>query len=218
MKKETKSCLNFVDHKLNHKNVTTENLKEYLRRLPHIYNGDILFAYYLIGIGNYMQIRKAWLNPQDLHRRFDLHKASKTYWSAGQYLHNLNYQYRELILFHARTDLRNKSLLEIEDHYPMTVIWLPRRQIIHQHWITGLHWCRVRQIIYVNPWRTWNETYNLLQCRGDRKESNIKFNWQYLFVACFEHIYDLPTALESCYECNKTGGTSTLTLLQYIHR
>ena len=43
MKQEAQNFLNFVDQELNPGSMTIERWKEYLHRLPHIYNSDISF-------------------------------------------------------------------------------------------------------------------------------------------------------------------------------
>ena len=43
MKQETQNFLNFVDQELNLGSITINKWKEYLQRLPHIYNSDISF-------------------------------------------------------------------------------------------------------------------------------------------------------------------------------
>ena len=125
MKKETKSFLSFVDQELKFKNFSIENWKEYLRRLPHIYNGDVafrlLFDWHWEFIANQ---GKAWFKSPKICAEDSIYlKQVELIESIGQRLHNLNYQYRELILFHARIDLRNKSLLEIGGSLPNDLLF-----------------------------------------------------------------------------------------------
>ena len=94
MKKETKSFLSFVDQELKLKNFSIENWKEYLRRLPHIYNSDIAFRllfdwYWELNTS----IGKAWLKtPKICTEDAIFTKQVELIESAGQYLHKLNYQ------------------------------------------------------------------------------------------------------------------------------
>ena len=106
MKKETKRFLKFVDQELNLKGVSTDNWKEYLRRLPHIYNGDIAFRLLFDWHWElHANTGKAWFRtPKTCTEDSIFIKQVELIESAGHYLHKLNYQYRELILFHARTD------------------------------------------------------------------------------------------------------------------
>ena len=62
------------------------------------------------------------------------------------------------------------------------------------------------------PYTSIHEEHEMRQtifCNAEEIENKVTPNSidNIFFCMAFEHIYDLPTALESCYKCNKKGGT-----------
>ena len=114
MKKETEHFLHFVDRELHlEKSLLVDNWKDYLRELPRIYNHDssfrLLFDWHIAlksGSGR-AGIRRQSVDIEDPI----FMKQAKLIHGAGKALHNLDYQYREIILFHARTNLRGSHFL-----------------------------------------------------------------------------------------------------------
>ena len=125
MKHETQKFLNFIDQEIHLESLSIEKWKEYLRRLPHIYNGDITFRLLFdwhwaldLCFG-----RASYKNPSACTEVPIYSKQIQLIKTIGFCLHNLDYQYRELILFHARSDLRGKSLLEIGGSLPNDLLF-----------------------------------------------------------------------------------------------
>ena len=125
MKQETKSFLDFVDREFNPGSITIEKWKDYLNRLPHIYKSDIAFRLLFdwhwdlnLGIG-----RACFRTPKICTEDPIFTKQIQLITTAGSQLYNLDYQYSEVIKYHARIDLRGKSLLEIGGSLPNDLLF-----------------------------------------------------------------------------------------------
>ena len=208
MKQETQNFLNFVDQELHFQNFSIEKWKEYIKRLPHIYNADISFRllfdwHWDLGLNTG---RACFKSPSICAEDSIYTKQIQLIEGAGTLLHNLSYQYRELILFHARTDLRGKSLLEIGGSLPNDLLFdhLGIESYIN---IESPDYIEADSGSRIAKHGDHEEDNNLLQCRRNRQASHARINRRIFSVACFEHIYDLPAALEACHACSKKGGT-----------
>ena len=210
MKQETNTFLHFVDQELNFKNISIETWKEYLRRLPHIYNSDISFRLLFDWHWElHANTGKAWFRTPKICTEDSIFtKQVELINTAGEYLHKLNYQYRELILLHARADLRNKSLLEIGGSLPNDLLfdYLGINLYIN---IESPDFIDAESGEAYTPIHEEHEMRQTFFCNAEEIEKKVTSNSidNIFSVACFEHIYDLPTALESCYECSKKGGS-----------
>ncbi|WP_115071482.1 bifunctional 2-polyprenyl-6-hydroxyphenol methylase/3-demethylubiquinol 3-O-methyltransferase UbiG [Synechococcus sp. UW179B] len=210
MKQETQDFLNFIDRELNPGIITIERWKEYLNRLPQIYNNDIAFR--LLFDWHWT----ASLNSgRSWHKNLSICTEDPIYSKqvalingAGAYYHKLNYQYRELILFHARTDLRGKSLLEIGGSLP--------NDLLFEH--LGIDsYINIESPDYIEAesGKSYTDKHGdherrkTIYCNAEDIHTKVKpESIDTIFsVACFEHIYDLPAALEACHACSKRGGT-----------
>ena len=125
MKKETQLFLDFVDQEFKPGAISTKSYKEFLRRLPHIYNGDI--SYRLLFDWHWdlnLNTGRSWLKTPAISTKDPIYqKQIDLICSAGNQMHNLGYQYQELIKCHARCDLREKSLLEIGGSLPNDLLF-----------------------------------------------------------------------------------------------
>ena len=125
MKQETQHFLDFVDRDLNPGSITIESWKEYLKRLPYIYNGDIAFRllfdwHWDLSLGT----GRAWFKSSDICTEDPIYtKQVQLIALAGSQLHDLGYQYQELIKCHARLNLTGKSLLEIGGSLPNELLF-----------------------------------------------------------------------------------------------
>ena len=210
MKQETQNFLNFVDQELNPGSITIEKWKEYLKRLPHIYNNDITFR--LLFDWHWDKSKshgKSWHN-RDHHSKKEplFEKQIMLICSIGKELHNFDYQYRELILCHARCDLEGKALLEIGGSLP--------NDLLFEH--LGIDsYINIESPDYIEaesgkPYTDQHgdhERRKTIYCNAEEIHTKVKpESIDTIFsVACFEHIYDLPAALEACHTCSKRGGT-----------
>ena len=210
MKQETHNFLNFVDQELNFKNVSIEKWKEYLRRLPHIYNGDIsfrlLFDWHWELASN---SGRAWFKSPTICTEDPIYsKQTQLILAAEHNLHSLDYQYRELILFHARTDLRSKSLLEIGGSLPNDLLfeYLGIDSYIN---IESPDYIEAESGSAYSSTHGDHERRQTIFCNAEEIDKKVTpESIDNIFsVACFEHIYDLPSALKACHTCSKKGGT-----------
>ena len=210
MKQETHDFLAFVDQELNPGTITIEKWKEYLKRLPQIYNGDIgfrlLFDWHWdqeLGVGRAF-FKQDSLNTED----FIYVKQVELIIGAGMHLHNLSYQYQELIKCHARCDLRGKSLLEIGGSLPNDLLFdhLGIESYIN---IESPDYIEAESGSTYSSKHGDHEKRQTIFCNAEEIDKKvIPESIDSIFsVACFEHIYDLPAALRSCYACSKKGGT-----------
>lgn len=210
MKKETQKFLDFVDRNLNPGTMDLEDWKKYLEQLPYIYNDDLTFRLLFdwhwdksLGQG------KTWFNRDHHSRKNPLFEKQTALISAiGIQLHNYDYQYRELILCHARCNLKGKSLLEIGGSLPNDLLFeyigidsyinIESPEFIET--VTGPSYSSKHGD---------HERRQTIFCNAEDINKEVSHNSidNIFSVACFEHIYDLPSALEACYICSKQGGT-----------
>ena len=210
MKQEAQNFLNFVDQELNPGSMTIERWKEYLHRLPHIYNSDISFRllfdwhWDLDAKKGRAGIKIPTICTEDPIYTKQIHLIN----GVGKSLHNLNYQYRELILFHARTDLRGQSLLEIGGSLPNELLFdhLEIKSYIN---IESPDYIEAESGAAYTAKHGGHERRQTIFCNAEEISKKVKPESidKIFSVACFEHIYDLPAALSSCYACSKKGGT-----------
>lgn len=210
MKQETQNFLDFVDQELHFQNFSIEKWKEYVKRLPHIYNSDISFRllfdwHWQLALNTG---RACFKSPSICAEDSIYTKQVQLIEGAGTLLHNLNYQYRELILFHARTDLRGKSLLEIGGSLPNDLLFdhLGIESYIN---IESPDYIEAESGSAYSAKHGDHERRQTIFCNAEEIDKKVTpESIDSIFsVACFEHIYDLPTALEACHACNKKGGT-----------
>ena len=210
MKQDTQNLLNFVDQELHFQNFSVEKWKEYLKRLPHIYNGDIsfrlLFDWHWELASN---SGRAWFKSPAICTEHPIYsKQIQLISVAGHSIHHLDYQYREIILFHARTDLRNKSLLEIGGSLPNDLLFehLGIESYIN---IESPDYIEAESGSAYSAKHGDHERRQTIFCNAEEIDKKVKQESidNIFSVACFEHIYDLPAALEACHACSKKGGT-----------
>tara|TARA_B100000674_G_scaffold432202_1_gene389834 strand:+ start:766 stop:1794 length:1029 start_codon:yes stop_codon:yes gene_type:complete len=210
MKQETQNFLNFVDQELSFTSFSIEKWKEYLRRLPHIYNGDIAFR---LNFDWHWDLAsafgRAWFKTPNICAEDPIYaKQVKLIDGAGTLLHNINYQYRELILLHARTGLRGKTLLEIGGSLPNDVLFehLDVKSYIN---IESPDYIEAESGSAYSAKHGDHERRQTIFCNAEEIDKKITpESIDNIFsVACFEHIYDLPAALQACHACSKKGGT-----------
>ena len=210
MKQETQTFLDFVDRELHLENFSIEKWKEYLRRLPYIYNNDISFRLHFdwhwdLGLA----FGRAWFKGSAICTEDPIYsKQVQLIEAAGNTLHDLNYQHRELILFHARVDLRGKSLLEIGGSLPNDLLfdYLGIDSYIN---IESTDYIEAESGSAYSAKHSDHERRQTIFCNAEEidKKVNPESIDSVFSVACFEHIYDLPSALEACHTCSKKGGT-----------
>ena len=210
MKQETQSFLNFVDSELIPGSITLQRWKEYLHRLPHIYNGDISFRllfdwHWDLSINT----GRAFFKNNSINTEEPIYtKQVALIAGIGKELHSLDYQYHELIKFHARSNLQGKTLLEIGGSLPNDLLFehLGIESYIN---IESPDYIKAESGSAYSARHGNHERRKTIFCNAEEISREVEpGSIDNIFsVACFEHIYDLPSALESCFECNKKGGT-----------
>lgn len=209
MKQETQNFLNFVDQELGSSTITIDKWKEYLRRLPHIYNGDISFRllfdwHWQLGLN----AGRAWFKSSTISTESPIYTKQINLIQTVAHIHRLPYQYREIILFHARTNLRNKSLLEIGGSLPNDLLFnhLGVESYIN---IESPDYIEAESGSTYSTKHGDHERRQTIFCNAEEidKKVNSESIDSIFSVACFEHIYDLPVALEAFHACSKKGGT-----------
>ena len=210
MNKESKSFLEFIDNRLSNSNISLTDWKRYLEQLPIVYNDDLTFKllfdwHWDKALNN----GRAWFN-RDHHSKRDplFEKQVSLIHSAGRQLHDLDYQYRELIICHARCNLRGKKLLEIGGSLP--------NDLLFDH-LKIDSYVNIESPDYIEaesgePYTNKHGAHDrrkTIYCNAEdiTKEVSPDSIDTIFSVACFEHIYDLPAALEACHACNKQDGT-----------
>ena len=152
---------------------------------------------------------KSWHN-RDHHSKKEplFEKQIMLICSIGKELHNIDYQYREIILCHARCDLKGKALLEIGGSLPNDLLFdhLGIESYIN---IESPDYIEAQSGSAYSTKHGEHERRQTIFCDAEEIDKKVnKESIDIIFsVACFEHIYDLPAALRSCYACNKKGGT-----------
>lgn len=210
MQEKTKKFLEFVRQGFIPGNTTMEEWKNYLSKLPQIYLGDITFRLLFDWHWDLSANKgRAWFKSNHIDREDEIfRKQVELIVFAGKELYQLSYQFRELILLHARVNLRGKSLLEIGGSLP--------NQLLFEH-LGVSSYINIESPDYIDAQKgsTYSERHGeherrkTIYCNAEEVHQRIAHeSIDHIFsVACFEHIYDLPTALEACHACSTRGGT-----------
>ena len=210
MKKETISFLEFIEHRFKPGNIKATDWRTYLTLLPQIYNSDITFR--LLFDWHWdraVSQGKTWFKRDDNSRKHPLfEKQIFLVHTIGKQLHGIDYQYRELILCHARCNLKGKKLLEIGGS-------LPNDLLFDQLGIDSYINIESPDYIEAEAGTPYTEKHGAhdkrktIYCNAEEISKEVEPNSidTIFSVACFEHIYDLPAALEACHTCSKEGGT-----------
>ena len=210
MNQETQNFLNFVDQELNPGTIGIEKWKEYLKRLPHIYNGDIAFRLLFDWHWDLnLNTGRSWFKTPAICTEDPIYtKQVQLIILAGIELHNLNHQYQELIKCHARSDLRGKSLLEIGGSLNNDLLFehLGVESYIN---IESPDYIEAKSGSAYSTKHGDHERRQTIFCNAEEVDKKIiPESIDHIFsVACFEHIYDLPAALKACHTCSKKGGS-----------
>ncbi len=204
MLKETKSFLDFFDKKLSTKPIDPSDWKAYIDNLPNIYQQDLSF-----------RLLFDW--HSDLQYNVGetaMSKASEPIFSKQievideiAHLYNSPYQIRELIYYHAKSNLKGKKLLEIGGVSPNDILFdlLGISEYIN---IESPDYIDLEDGISYSEKFKPHEKKKTILCNAEDINSYIENESQdFIFsVACFEHIYDLEKALISCHSCLKNNG------------
>ncbi len=209
MKKEAKEFLDFFEQNFSNSSVEKEQWKQYIHRLPIIYKTDLefrlLFDWHwniLMNVGR-AGIRRAGVDIYD--ERFV--KQVNLITLVGRTLYDLDYQYRELILFHTRVNLRGATLLEIGGALPNQLLFdeLEIKEYINIESPDYIDADKGQE--YSQKYSPDNRKRTIICNAESISEKIAEQSIDYVFsVACFEHILNLPKALSECFKCTRKGG------------
>ena len=203
MKQETQNFLDFVDREFNPGSITIEKWKYYLDKLPHIYKSDITFRLLFdwhwdlnSGIG-----RACFRNPEICAEDPIFTKQIQLITTAGSQLWTINTWWLNTMKSTYEESLYWNRRLTITIYFSTTSEW-----VIYQY-NHPTHWSRVR-LAYSTKHGN-HEKRKTIYCNAEEIHEKVTpGSIDSIFsVACFEHIYDLPMALEACYTCSKKGAT-----------
>ena len=212
MHQETKDFLDFVDQRLTPPSIDADAWKYYLKTLPFVYSSDISFRllfdwHWQVNSGLGRSAR--CFEPNDLSLVQPIFtKQVDLISSIGMSLYGLDYQMRELILFHARVNLRGRQLLEVGGV-------LPNELLFDCLGVAGYVNIESPDYIEADGEHVYSEQHETddrkrtILCNAEDISSHLApESIDSIFsVACFEHIIDLSAALEACYKCLKKGGS-----------
>ena len=94
---ETQKFLDFVDHELDLQNFSLDKWKEYLKRLPTVYNNDVTFRLLFDWHWNLaLNQGRAGVRLPSVNLEVPIFtKQVELIEAVGEYFHHLTYQYRE---------------------------------------------------------------------------------------------------------------------------
>ncbi len=208
MKSETIRFLKFIEEHCSSQGVKFELWKIFLRELPIIYNNDIsfrlLFDWHIKTLNNAPTI--GLINPsldiEDLTFKRIMHLLTQ----VGAIYKNI-YQIRELVICHAKVNLTGKHLLEIGGSTPNDVLF-DQLEVYKYTNIESPDYIHEEGGTTYSEKNTKHPQKSTIFCNAEDIDSKIENNSidNIFSVACFEHIYDLSTAIRSCYNCLKEQG------------
>ena len=121
-------------------------------------------------------------------------------------MYKLDYQFREIIIFHAKNNLKGKKLLEIGGV-------LPNQLLFDDLGVSKYINIESPDYIDAESGESYSSKYQphkdkeTIYCNAEEVENYIEDESidSIFSVACFEHIYDLPEALKCCHKCLKNN-------------
>ena len=211
MNRETQSLLNHVDQELNPGSMNIQKWNEYIRRLPQVYNNDITFRLLFDWHWDLnLQNGRAGFRSPKLNTELPIYaKQVNLIIAMGIHIYGLEHQYQELIKYHARCDLRGKSLLEIGGSLPNDLLFETIGVDSYINIESPDYLELDSQVITQTSKHGDHEQRKTIFCNAEEVHKKVSNNSidSIFSVACFEHIYDLAQALESCNSCSKKGGS-----------
>lgn len=178
-----------------------DSCRDYIRALPALYRSDIEFR---LLFDWHFSPQGRQLTDEETHPLFQFQRAIA--YSLGKQF-SLDYQFLQFFIFHAMNDMRGKKILEIGGSLPNAMLFdlFEVAEYINNEspdYIQAESGDSYSSRHGEHPYRTTvivnaEEIHNIL----DHNSIDAVFS-----VACFEHIYDLDLALQSCYKVTKKGG------------
>lgn len=210
MNKETQEFLKFVEKALDPAEFSIQSWNKYLNHLPHIYSNDIsfrlLFDWHWDLVSN---TGRAAFKPSTFSAENPIFaKQIKLIISVGHHLYDLSYQYQELIKYHARCNLKGKSLLEIGGSLPNDLLF-DSLQVDSYINIESPDYIEAESGYSYSKSHGEHKKRKTFFCNAEDIDSVVdSSSIDHIFsVACFEHVHDLALALEACFKCSNNGGS-----------
>ena len=209
MKDETKCFLEFVDKDLIPEKLNLALWNQYIENLPWYYNNDLTFRLLFDWhVQAFNRIGRAWFISDKTHNQDEIFTKQISLINGVARLYGLTYQYRELILFHARVDLKGKRLLEIGGALPPKLVFdeLGVAEYIN---IESKDYIESEKGVAYSATYGKHERQRTIICNAEELSSQLEEGSidSIFSVACFEHIYDLKAALVESHKCLRKGGT-----------
>jgi SAM-dependent methyltransferase len=175
--------------------------KSYISNLPLMYASDIelrlLFDWHFSPAGRQLQ-------KHEVHELFDFQRYIAS--SLGS-MYDLNYQFWQFFIFHAIVNVKDKTLLEIGGS-------LPNNMLFDLFGVGSYINTESPDYIVAESGSSYTEKHGhhqkrktIFQNAEDLEKEVPSDSIDIIFsVACFEHIYDLESALRACHAVQKKGG------------
>ncbi len=217
MKEETCNFLEFIQNKLSEDSLAGAEWNHYIDLLPKIYASDInfrlLFDWH---IDLFLANGRASWRIKDINNaivdsyedtRFTK-QISLIYQYGEKHCNKNGCHYRELIAFHARNNLKGHKLLEIGGVTPNNIIFDQLKISLYTN-IESPDYIHAEDGDSYSMGSKSHRHKTTLLCNAEELTERCKeSSFDSIFsVACFEHIYDLPKALNACYRVLKKGGS-----------
>ena len=203
-----------VDSILSNTEVSADDWREFLRLLPLAYQEDLGFKLLLdwhcdlsAGIGE----AGFGVNINNIKSNSNFVNLIKAILKANRWNNLAEYQVFELLLLHARVNLRGKVLLEIGGCMPNELIF---DDLLVKSYIS----VEAPDYIDAEPASDFDNYNSFHDPHPQKRTVFVKAedlssviqpgSIDHIFsTACFEHIYDLPKALNEAHYCLKQNGT-----------
>jgi len=209
MQEQAKRFLEFIEKELDPEKLSIENWKTYLAYLPTIYSQDITFRL-LFDWHWDLALSTARAGNRLFHdnSREIFQKQVELISGVGKNLHGLHYQYRELIMCHARCNLRGKKLVEIGGSLPNDLLFEHLGVEAYTN-IESPDYIEAESGRAYTQLHGEHERRNTIYCNAEAIDEHIEAGTAdtIFSVACFEHIYDLPKTLAGCHTITKNNGS-----------
>ena len=184
--------------------------KHYISALPYIYNKDIAFRLLFdwhFDRSNHVGNSSILVEGVDMEDSFFLALVELIN-GIGKNIYRSDYQFRELMLCHARVNLRGKRILEVGGIMSNEILFdlFGISEYIN---IESPDYIHLKENgVPISDGFQAHENKRTILCNAEEICMHLDPNSLDLVfsVACFEHIHDLKKALRSMHSCLTKGG------------
>ena len=202
MKKEVEDFLLHCKQNIfQNKQVNFDIAKTYIANVPAMYASDIeyrlLFDWHFSPAGRQLQ-------QHEVHELFAFQRYIAS--SLGS-IYNLDYQFWQFFVFHAIANVKGKTLLEIGGSLPNEMLFNLFEVGSYVNTESPDYISAESGESYTSKHGNHEKRKTIFRNAEDLEEDVSRDSIDIIFsVACFEHIYDLESALRSCHAVQKKGG------------